>query len=130
MWRTKVDQQIMKYPLWVKLNEERLEIQRKLQASHKSKRKGNEAKAVMACKTNRKFFFSYAKKLSKVKQNIGPIIDQNGEAISNPGDMAEIINDQYETVWVKPLEPLEETAKMLPDEEGKEETTDQETIET
>ena len=42
--------------------------------------------------------------------------------------MSEIISDQYETVWVEPLEPLKEAAKMFPDEEGKEETTDQETI--
>ena len=42
--------------------------------------------------------------------------------------MSEIIGDQYETVWVEPLEPLEEAAKMFPDEKGEEETTDQETI--
>ena len=39
--------------------------------------------------------------------------------------MSEIISDQYETVWVEPLEPLEEAAKMFPDEEETEEITEQ-----
>ena len=126
--RAKVDQQITKNPLKKKLKEERLEIERKLLDSHKSERKRNEAKAVMECKTNRKYFFSYAKKLSKVRQNVGPIIDQNGEAISNPGDMSEIIHDQYETVWSEPMEPLEDGEKMFPETDGTGETTNQEKI--
>ena len=63
MWmRTKVDKLISKYPLRATLKEERVEIEKKLLASHKSERKRNEDKAVTACKTNRKYFFSYAKK--------------------------------------------------------------------
>ena len=37
------------------------------------------------------------KGLSKVRQNVGPIIDKNGEAITNNRDMAENIGEQYET---------------------------------
>ena len=95
--RTKLDKRILKNPLREKLKEERIEIERKILASHRSERKRNEDKAIAACKNNRKFFFSYAKGLSKVRQNVGPIIDKNGEVISNNGDMAENIGEQYET---------------------------------
>ena len=103
--RTKVDKQILNNPLREKLKEERLEIERKILDSHKNERKRKEDKAIAACKNNRKFFFSYAKGLSKVRQNVGPIIDKNGEVISNKGDMAENIGEQYETTWTEPLEP-------------------------
>ena len=79
--RTKLDKRILNNPLREKLKEERIEIERKILASHRSERKRKEEKAIAACKNNRKFFFSYAKGLSKVRQNVGPIIDKNGEAI-------------------------------------------------
>ena len=123
--RAKVDKQIWKHPLREKLKEERAEIERKILASHKNERKRKEDKAIEACKNNPKYFFSYAKRLRKVKQNVGPIIDRKGEVISDNGDMAEIIHDQYETTWSEPIEPLEEADKMFPDEEETEETTDQ-----
>ena len=83
-------------------------------------------KLSLLVKRIKSFFFSYAKKHSNIRQNVGPIIDKKGEAISEPEEMSEIIGDQYEMVWVEPLEPLEEAAKMLPDEEGG--GTDTETI--
>ena len=42
--------------------------------------------------------------------------------------MAEIVSDQYVTVWSDPLEPLEDADTMFPDMEETEEATDQETI--
>ena len=49
-------------PLRKKLKEERVDIERKILASHKNERKQKEDKAIGACKNNQKFFFSYAKR--------------------------------------------------------------------
>ena len=107
------------------MKEDRAEIERKILASHKNERKRKEDKAIEACKNNPKYFFSYAKRLRKVRQNVGPIIDKKGEVITDNGDMAENIHEQYETTWSEPIEPLEEAAKMFPDEEETEEITEQ-----
>ena len=40
---------------------------------------------------------------------------QNGEEISNNGDMAENMGEQYETTWTEPIEPLEDAEKMFPE---------------
>ena len=73
----------MKNSLREKLKEERVDIERKILAYHKSERKGKEDKAIAACKNKR----------------VDPIIGKNAEAISNNGDMAENIGEQYETTW-------------------------------
>ena len=70
----------------------------------------------------------HANELSKVRQNVGPIIDKNGEAISNNGDMAENIGEQYETTWSEPIEPLEDVEKMFSEEKETNEATEEETI--
>ena len=126
--KTKVDKQILNNPLREKLKEERLEIERKILASHKNERKRKEDKAIAACKNNRKFFFSYAKGLSKVRQGVGPIIDKGGEVISKNVDMAENIGEQYETTWSEPIEPLDDAEKMFPDGEETDESAEQGTI--
>lgn len=79
-------------------------------------------------KNNRKFFFSYAKGLIKVRQNVGPIIDKNGEVISNNSDMAENIGEQYETTWSEPIEPLEDAVKMFPEGDETDEAAEKATI--
>ena len=100
--RTKVYKQISKNPCNEKLKEKIVEIEKLLLASHRIEKKSTEERVVMACKKNSKYFFSYAKKQSKIKQNIGPIIDQNGDVKLDPKDMAEIINDKYEISWNTP----------------------------
>ena len=90
--RTKVYKQISKNPCNEKLKEKIVEIEKQLLDSHQKEKKNTEEKVIKACKKNRKYFFSYAKKCSKVKQNIGPIIDWKGDMKSNPKDMSKIIN--------------------------------------
>ena len=83
--------QISKNPCNEKLKEKIVEIEKQLLDSHQKEKKNTEEKVIKACKKNRKYFFSYAKKYRKVKQNVGPIIDQKGDMKSNPKDMSEII---------------------------------------
>ena len=50
---------------------------------------------------NPKFFFSYAKKHSRVKCNVGPL-SKNGTLINNPSEMAELLQEQYVSVFSNP----------------------------
>ena len=53
-------------------------------------------------KTDPKFFFSYAKRFSKLKSNIGPLLDKEGKLHSDPQKMADMLQDQYTSVFSDP----------------------------
>ena len=50
---------------------------------------------------NPKFFFSYAKRFSKQKSNVGPLYN-NDSLTNNPSEMANILQKQYESVFSEP----------------------------
>ena len=62
----------------------------------------NERKAVEAIKKNSKYFFNYAKKFSKIKNSIGPLLNQKGEYVSNDTEMTETLSKQYSSVFSTP----------------------------
>ena len=86
-----------------KLECELINIERKLQESYASEEHLTEAKAVDAIKKNVKFFYSYAKKRSSVKSQIGPLEDSEGKITGNPEEMAEILKSQYSSVFSSPV---------------------------
>ena len=51
----------------ISINEKLLQIEKELQRSHKNTATYNENNAIVAIKSNPKFFFSYANKKSKIK---------------------------------------------------------------
>ena len=65
-----------------------------------------ELKAVECVKNNPKYFFSYAKRFSKLKSNIGPLRDtESGILHHDPQTMAEILQTQYSSVFSDPENP-------------------------
>ena len=64
-----------------------------------------EERAVKVLKTNPKYFFSYAKRFSKVQSNIGPLRDENGILHQDPEKMANILQKQYTSVFSNPASP-------------------------
>ena len=54
--------------------------------------------------TNPKYFYSYVKKMTKKKGKIGPFTDSKGKVIND--EPAEILQNQYSSVWTPPLEEL------------------------
>ncbi len=78
------------------------DIEKSLQKSYRSQRDFNEGKAVDAIKTNSKYFYSYAKKFSKVKSSIGPLMNSTNNLVSGPQKMAEILSEQYKSVFSEP----------------------------
>lgn len=99
-----------------KLQTEARDIEKKLQTSYRNEKSQNEHKAVGAIKRNSKYFFTYAKKFSIISAGIGPFIDAAKNVISNPLKMAEMLADQYCSVFSQPKETLAESTEYFPDE--------------
>ena len=72
-------------------------IQDILTISHKQ-----EKKAIAAIKDNAKFFYKYVAKYSKTKSNIDPLIDEQGQGVHGPKEIAEKLRLQYESVFSQP----------------------------
>ena len=86
-----------------KLERKLINIEISLQLSHKATSTRKEQKALKAIKTNPKHFFAYAKKYSKTNSSIGPLLDKNNEYTSSAQKMANILADQYNSVFSKPI---------------------------
>ena len=57
-------------------------------------------------KENPKAFYRYARKKSAVKTPVGPLLDKNGDIISDVEKMTNILADQYQSVFSDPKENI------------------------
>ena len=64
-----------------------------------------EALAVSRIKANPKYFFSYAKSLSKLKSNISMLFTSDGSITNNSSKMADILQNQFTSVFSDPNAP-------------------------
>ena len=65
---------------------------------------------------NSKFFYSYAKKFSKIKSGIGPLINSAKTLICEPKEMAEILSKQYSSVFSTPRHENTAEDRLFPEE--------------
>ena len=89
-----------------KLLAEVREIEKMLKSSYEQDMAQNEHKAILAIGKNSKYFYSYAKKFSKIKTVIGPLFDSTKKLVTCPQKIAEILKVQYEAVFSVPQEPM------------------------
>ena len=101
----------------IKLRDELVSIERKLQDSYKDTSSEEEEKAVKAIKRNRKYFFTYARKFNKVRAKVGPLLGINKEYVAGSKEMADLLQDQYQSVFSTPTE-LCDADVMFPDEQS------------
>ena len=104
--RTKIKKKIKQKRLSAKrrtkLKHELIEIEVSLKSDYCKEKATQEDHAISAIRKNSKHFFSYAKKFSKVRQGIGPLSGPNSESINCPKQMADILSNQYASVWTIP----------------------------
>ena len=89
-----------------RLSAEVRDLEKLLKSSYETELAKNEHKAVLAIGKNSKYFYSYAKKFSKVKTGIGPLLDAAKTLVSCPAKMAEMLKTQYDTLFSTPLQPM------------------------
>ena len=95
--------------------EKLVQIEKDLQKWQQTKRSNTESKAVDRIKVNSKYFFAYAKKYSKVRIGIGPLINSAKELTKNSQEMAEILSEQYSSVFSKPRNGNIQANALFPD---------------
>ena len=88
----------MKHKLTIELRD----IEKSLQASYQSQLSYEESKAVGAIKTNSKYFYAYAQRHNKLKSSIGPLLNPDGNYITNPKKIADMLSEQYQTAFSTP----------------------------
>ena len=69
-----------------------------------------EEKAVIAIKSNPKYFYSYAKQFSKLRSRIGPLDRGDGSYTDHPKEMADILQKQFVSSFSDPAD----TKKKIP----------------
>ena len=65
-------------------------------------RQYREKLAVGKVKSNPKYFYSYAKKFSRKKQSISMLFDENKNVCTEPGQIANILQKQFQSVFSDP----------------------------
>ena len=96
------------------LNRRLAEIEKSLQ--HLQQADFEEDRAVENIKRNLKFFYVYARKFSKIKVEIGPLINATNSLITCPEKMAEILAEQYCSVYSQPQYPDTHPHDLFPNE--------------
>ena len=99
-----------------RLMEESRNIEKKLQASYRCQKSDMEHKAIQSIQRNSKYFFSYARKFSKISSGIGPFIDTTNNIATCPSKMASMLAKQYSSVFSTPKETLSDPHVMSTDE--------------
>ena len=79
-------------------------VEKLLTKSHEDQREFEEKKAVEKIQTNPKFFFTFGRRFSKVKIGVGPLISSAKKLITAPLEMAELLSEQYSSVFSTPAQ--------------------------
>ena len=83
-------------------------IESVLRDSYENRNKKLEEDAVSRMATDPAFFYQFAKRNQKTRAKIGPLVSANGSHTSDPVEMAEILSNQYSSVFSVPREEVNE----------------------
>ena len=89
-------------PSLVDMELELTEIEFKIREALELKLEKQEKAAVETIKTSPRFFYSYAKRLSKTKSSIAPLKREDGTLTTDNGEKAELLQSQYCRVFSDP----------------------------
>jgi hypothetical protein len=101
-------------PKLEKLRTELYNIDEKIKESVASQNKQREAKALLTVLDNPRYFFSYAKRFTKKKSTVGPLLNKNNDLIDDPKEMADILQSQYASVFSDPLSSKKKSPNLKP----------------
>ena len=84
-----------------KLRSELVDIEIKLQASYRSSKDHEEHNAIKSIKKNSKFFYSYAKRFSKLRSRVGPLMDGKN-IVQDDDEMANLLASEFRKSYSTP----------------------------
>ena len=93
------------------LRAELYDLNMQIKESLKDQKISKESRVIEKIKQNPHYFYSYAKRFSKQKSTIGPLLNHQNELENNPKKMADILQNQYSSVFSDP----NSKCKAIPD---------------
>ena len=89
-----------------------------LKSSYEHRASKLETAALLRMKSDPKYFYKFASKKSKLRARIGPLLTREGGITGDPGLMAQLLADQYCSVFSVPREEVNSafTAEVFPQE--------------
>ena len=95
-------------------------VEDQLKNSYDKRRDNQEKDAVNKIKSNPGFFYSYAKKFSKIRSSVGPFLNDDNDIVDDNLKMAEMLKVQYEKSFSKPVASavIEDANAFFKDEES------------
>ena len=95
-----------------KLRSELYDIEEKIKESITNQQASREAKALESIKRNPRYFYSYAKQFSKQASTVGPLLTESGNLEHKPKEMADILQNQYSSVFSDPSSTKKESPNI------------------
>ena len=86
-----------------KLKNQLIDIENTIKKSIEKKQRKDENAAIEKIKSNSKAFYSYARIKSKCNEEIGPLLDSNGNVTTDQKQMANILLHQYGSMFSVPV---------------------------
>lgn len=97
-----------------KIDSKILVIEKQLSESFLKERVDTESKVIKSITKNPKYFFSYAKSKQQVKSGLSNLQRSDGTYTSDKTEIAELLSDQYSSVFSKPKIDSIEVDKLFP----------------
>ena len=85
-----------------KIEQEFNEVIAKIKESHRNEKLEDERRAIDTIRENPKYFYSYSKKHAKRKSTVGPLIDKDNKLQQDHKKIADMLQDQYTSVFSDP----------------------------
>ena len=101
-------------------------IEKDLKENYTDRRNKQENIAISKIKKNPYAFYAYAKKFAKTYNGVGPLLKEDGEVVTKPAEIAEVLKEQYERVFTEP----KRAAKITDEKAFFKETENNEKLET
>ena len=98
-----------------KFKSELVEIEKKLQASYRHSKDCEEHNAIKSIKKNSKFFYSYAKRFSKLKSKVGLLLDGKN-IVQDDAEMANLLASEFCDAYSTPKCELPPSSKIFDDD--------------
>ena len=96
----------------IKLRAELHDIDQEIAESISKQSKDRETKAIAKIIENPRFFFSFAKRHAKRKSTVGPLLNEDNNLEDDPKKMADILQDQYSSVFSDPSSSKKKCPKL------------------
>ena len=86
----------------IKLRAELYDLNYKINQSINNQHQQRQNIAVERIKSNPRYFYSFAREHNKLRSTVGPLLNKDGDLIHDPELMANILQQQYSSVFSDP----------------------------